>query len=483
MAALGCLAFSGGCVDLPLRFVYKDEEEKVAEGAIAVIRSTAGMTGRDRRAFLGRLLKKHNAVIHIEGVLSLLERKLYNTLLQVAYDRLLEHGTHEIDVRSLFDLLDYDSRNILHARNSLDRLTQTKLEVNLLYDAKDRWAWQVMTLMSFAEIKDGYCRWRYDPAVARQLHNPDTYTKIDVGMANSFSTSAGLALYETCVRFTKLGKTRVIDIDRWKRLLGAHTERSYADFSEFNRKVLAPAIEEVNRVSNVLIRPEFQRSGRRVTHLSFTVELKPQDALVIESDDVIDVTASPVGVHVALPSAKTAAPAVDPGLLRALQGLGIAKSLWQPWAQEDPVRLQAIVQHLIALRQHNPKAIRNPAGYLKSLWQSADTPTLPEPAKAAPVATSASSAAQATAAAMPPPIDPEYERKQQEILRRIQTMPPQRVKEYALRFAAEVKRKIDLRKDGYPADPLDATHFRLWLRIVLSSEGPVPGEQLSLIDP
>jgi len=470
-------------VDLPLRYIYNDKEEKVAEGAIAVIRSTAGMTGRDRRAFLGRLLKKHNAVIHIEGVLSLLERKLYNTLLQVAYDRLLEHSTHEIDVRSLFDLLGYDSRNVLHARQSLDRLTQTKLEVNLLCDAKDRWSWQVMTLMSFAEIKDGYCRWRYDPAVARQLHNPDTYTKIDVGMANSFSTAAGLALYETCVRFTKLGKTRVIDIDRWRRLLGAHTGHSYADFSEFNRKVLAPAIEEVNRVSNVLIRPEFERNGRRVTHLSFAVELKPQDALVIESDDVIDVTASPIGVQVALPPPIPIEPAIDPGLLRSLQDLGISEGLWQPWAQEDPVRLHSIVQHIIALRQQNPKGIRNPAGYLKSLWQSPGTPALPEAAKAAPAATSASSAAQTSASAMPPPIDPVYEQKKQEILQRIQTMPAHRVKEYAQRFAAEaIKRPIDLREDGYPASPVDAAHFRLWLRKVLSSEGPGPGEQLSLID-
>jgi len=352
-------------VDLPLRFVYNDKEEKVAAGAIAVIRSTAGMTGRDRRAFLGRLLKKHNAVIHIEGVLTLLERKLYNTLLHVAYDRLLEHGTHEIDVRSLFDLLGYDSRNIAHARDSLDRLTQTKLEVNLLYDSKERWAWQVMTLMSFAEIKDGYCRWRYDPAVARQLHNPDTYTKIDVGMANSFSTAAGLALYETCVRFTKLGQTRVIDIDRWKRLLGAHTERSYAEFDEFRRKVLAPAIDEVNRVSNIVIRPAFERSGRRVTHLSFAVELKPQEALVIQSEDVIDVTASPISTSstsstsgtsgassapAALPSPEPIAPAIDPNLARSLQDLGISERLWRPWAQQELTRILRDPCRILAFR-------------------------------------------------------------------------------------------------------------------------------------
>jgi len=84
---------------------------------------------------------------------------------------------------------------------------------------------------------------------------------------------------------------------------------------------------------------------------------------------------------------------------------------------------------------------------------------------------------------MPPPLDPAYEQKRQAILHRIQTMPAQRIKEYAQRFAAQViKHPIELREDGYPANSVDAAHFRLWLRTVLSSEGPGPGEQLSLID-
>ncbi len=75
------------------------------------------------------------------------------------------------------------------------------------------------------------------------------------------------SLYENCVRYRPNkgfpGLTTMWDIDIVRKLLGATTDY-YKEFKVLNRKILKPAIAEINEHSDILIEMELERAGRKV---------------------------------------------------------------------------------------------------------------------------------------------------------------------------------------------------------------------------
>ena len=81
-----------------------------------------------------KIIKKHVATIHCGNKLSLLERKISNTLLYNAYPSLKEHNTHKISLEQLKRLLNIKTRNHKVLKEALKQLISTVLEWNVLGD-------------------------------------------------------------------------------------------------------------------------------------------------------------------------------------------------------------------------------------------------------------------------------------------------------------------------------------------------------------
>ena len=108
-----------------------------------------------------RKLKKSVGAIHSSGNLTLVQRKLANVLLYSAYDSLLSKRTHTIPLSIMCNMLGWDESNKLeHLKEALQKLAETSIQFNLKEDGKD--VWRVMSMISFGEIKDGVCTYRYD---------------------------------------------------------------------------------------------------------------------------------------------------------------------------------------------------------------------------------------------------------------------------------------------------------------------------------
>lgn len=222
--------------------------------------------------------KKHVGAIHTSGELSLLERKLSNVLLLHAYDNLLAKRTHTLPVGILCAFLGYDSKDVQGLKRALKALVSTTIEFNLMQDGKEKWA--VMSMLSFADIRDGICTWRYDEYLAERLFDPEIYSVINVSMQRQFQSSNTLTLYENCLRYKNVGSTGWWDIDRFRKLMGA-TSEAYVEFRRLNEKVIQPAIKEINRTSDIQVRSEFERKGRggKVSAVKFSIEDPPQQVL------------------------------------------------------------------------------------------------------------------------------------------------------------------------------------------------------------
>ncbi|WP_170765664.1 replication initiation protein [Ruegeria lacuscaerulensis] len=237
------------------------------------------LTGALRR----ETVKKNVAAIHISGKLTLLQRKLSNVLLLNAYDALTSAATHTIDARTLAMMVGYNSNDFDTLRASLRALAETVAEWDML-DEQGRQEWGVSSLLSFAKLKNGICEYAYSPALAQKLYDPKIYALINVQIQRNFSSGHGLALYENCYRFVRTGSTGWWALEVFRKLMGVDGSDYYASFKHLNAKIIKPAVAEVNKSSDILIEPEFQKKGRTVTDIRFLIKGNPQKAM-FEIDD------------------------------------------------------------------------------------------------------------------------------------------------------------------------------------------------------
>lgn len=325
--------------------------ERQVRGAPAKIDAEA-LSGALRRG----AVKKNVAAIHIGGKLTLLQRKLSNVLLLNAYDTLLSQATHRIDARTLAAMIGYNSNDIDSLRDALRGLAETVAEWDML-DDKGRQEWGVSALLAHARLRDGVCDYAYSPALAEKLHDPRVFALINLDIQRRFTSGHGLALYENCYRFVRTGSTGWWPLEVFRRLMGVDDSDYYQSFKHLNAKVIKPAVEEVNRASNILVEPEFKRMGRSVKELRFAIRENPQFAM-LDIDDGQAARSQPV--------------------YDRLRGQGVSDRLARQWIAEHGAQAVAEKLDWVAGRD----GVRSPVGYLRAAldggWEGEGAPAAPE---------------------------------------------------------------------------------------------------------
>ena len=293
------------------------------------------LTGALRRG----AVKKHVAAIHVSGKLTLLQRRLSNVLLLNAYDTLMTRGVHRIDARTLCLMIGYNSNDMETLKASLRGLAETVAEWDML-DEEGRQEWGVSSLLAYAKLKGGVCEYAYSPALAQKLHDPKVFALINMNIQRRFTSGHALALYENCYRFVRTGSTGWWSIELFRRLMGVGDSDYYEVFKHLNAKIIKPAVEEVNRTSNILVTAETRKMGRTVTEIRFLIRENPQLA-ILDLDDGEGVRKSPV--------------------YERLVRLGAADRLARQWiAEHGEAALAAKLDYV----EGQGGEVRNPVGYL-----------------------------------------------------------------------------------------------------------------------
>jgi plasmid replication initiation protein len=294
-------------------------------------------------------VKKHVAAIHTSGVLSLLERKMVNVLLLNAYDVLLTRRTHSLPIKHLCAMLGWDeSNNIERLQDVLRKLASTAVEFNMMEDGKE--VWRVMSMLSYGEIKDGICSYRYDEYLAERLYDPEIYATINIGIQRRFEGSYALTLYENCLRYKIVGSTGWWELNRFKKIIGA-SAAVYDEFKYLNRDVIIKPVDEINRISDIQLVPEFQKQGRKVTAVRFLITENPQQTLlkpVIQDD------------HAAIRESE---------IFKRLLDHGIGERLAILWILQDEDRARKVVEYVEAKAQEK-QVKSSTAGYIRTLYES-----------------------------------------------------------------------------------------------------------------
>jgi hypothetical protein len=232
-----------------------------------------------------QILKKHVSAIHAVADLSALQRKLVNALLYNAYDNLLTDRDHKINTRILCDMIGFDSKNISYLKEALVGIVETVMQFDIMEDDGER-SWEAMSLLTYVKVKGGVCTYRYEQSLAEKLFHPDIYSKINLSVLRNLRSSHALVLYENCLRYVGVGQTPVWDLALFRKLMAV--EGRYKEFKFLKRDVIIPAMNEVNKHSNIQVDLLTVRQGRSVAALQFTVKSNPQLALLgMEDEDEI----------------------------------------------------------------------------------------------------------------------------------------------------------------------------------------------------
>lgn len=285
-------------------------------------------------------VKKNVAAIHVSGKLTLLQRKLSNVLLLNAYDTLISQPKHRIDARTLCLMIGYNSNDLDTLRDALRGLAETVAEWDML-DEKGRQEWGVSSLLAYAKLKAGVCEYAYSPALAEKLHDPKVFALINLNIQRRFTSGHGLALYENCYRFVRTGSTGWWEVEIFRRLMGVDDSAYYETFKHLNAKVIKPAVEEVNRTSNIEITPELRKTGRAVSHIRFRIKENKQLAM-FDIDDGAAVRAS--------------------GTYGRLIAQGVSDRLARQWIQEHGEEEVGRKLDYVSGQAN----VRSPVGYLRA---------------------------------------------------------------------------------------------------------------------
>lgn len=97
------------------------------------------------------------------------------------------------------------------------------------------------------------------------------FTQYDIEHVSKMTSIYAIRLYELLVQWQKTGN-REVEIDWLKKRF--EIESLYPDMCDFKKRVLDPAVKDINEHSNFTLTWTQRKTGRRVTHLLFTFSEK-----------------------------------------------------------------------------------------------------------------------------------------------------------------------------------------------------------------
>ena len=230
-----------------------------------------------------KVLRKHVAIIHAYSLMSVLQRKIVNVLLYEAIqakDNSVNQNSVAVECLMPFSKLvtavNFNSNNTQYLKEAIDELASLKIEWNLLKD-------KAPIDISFLNLRilhgsptfyqNGKFNFSFHKLMLDLVRNPLIYGTIDIDIQSQFESKYGHSLYENSTRFVNLQKSKIIQLDTFRNLLGVN-ESKYLSMSELTRNVIKPSLEEVNDRAGFIVNIQNVRVGRKVTGFEISVESK-----------------------------------------------------------------------------------------------------------------------------------------------------------------------------------------------------------------
>ncbi len=212
---------------------------------------------------------KHSSAIQSERKMSLLQAKCYNVFIANSFDN-MKQEEQTISVTFLMDYLGYsDYKNQKRLKKLLEEMVWQKVKFNLL--GKDgKKIWGVTTPLSFCRIAGDVCEYGFSKPLREVYSDPRLFSKIKLGIQNRFTSKYALFLYELFFDYLGIRQTPEIPLEKFRELVGLE-KHEYKAFNDLNKRILKPALNEINKYTDIFVEVEKIKIGRKISFLKFFI--------------------------------------------------------------------------------------------------------------------------------------------------------------------------------------------------------------------
>ena len=154
----------------------------------------------------------------------------------------------------------------VHLRTALDRLTA--IQLSGVKDGGDPWG---AVLLAEYHIEQGgtLARLLVPPSAVAAIAAPDTFTKIETRAAHQL-TGHARQLYAILADKKRLRQNHwTFELSELRALLNVDDKKAYLVWHQFNKRVLQPAVEQINDFGTVSVRMSTKKLGRSIAWVRF----------------------------------------------------------------------------------------------------------------------------------------------------------------------------------------------------------------------
>jgi hypothetical protein len=226
----------------------------------------------------GSMIKPGELIDVVEiSPLTLTDRRVYNMLLENAWDEIERPVDHSIPKKDLRGTRDANDR----LGESIERLMSAIARLEVERDGK-LYIRRVQLLGATDEGKedDGLLYYRFPSELRAIIRKSNVFARLQKDVIFALSSKYSLALYEICKKRINLTHkwSDEITIDRFRHMLGVEPGK-LKEFKHLNLRAIQPAIIEVNGLSDLGCAIEPVLSGRKVVKVKLSWWRKNTDEL------------------------------------------------------------------------------------------------------------------------------------------------------------------------------------------------------------
>lgn len=228
----------------------------------------------------GLWLTKDNKLIVMEAVMNPLEYKVMNYFMI----RAVECGQLKgIQVRAS-DLIKDTNLKKTGYTDVLRKLTKTIVKTSIHIEEPsvgNKKHWTDMALIPKMDYDDGILTCDFNDELRPYIFGElQSFTKSQYAYIASCRTYSAMRMYEICNSWRKTTRVAYYDLPKWRAILGA-MGKSYLKFPHFRQRILESAIKEVSEKTDLMIKPEYIKTGRAITHIKMHIFPKSESQNVL----------------------------------------------------------------------------------------------------------------------------------------------------------------------------------------------------------
>ena len=226
----------------------------------------------------GLWLTKDNKLIMMHGNMTVTTYKITNYFLYKAQQ---ENRLDNLSVDAKTIVADCNIKNTNYSKVLFEECKKVAItQISMMDDAGN---WRIRQIIPSMTYENGILTAYINPQMAPYIQGlTKNFTKADMLIANKCDTYSAFKMYEICNSWIRTGYA-FYSIDEWRELLGG---TSYDSFSGLKQRVITPAIDVVNRCTDIEITPEFIKTGRKTTHMKVFIKKKPCLLAAVETAEV-----------------------------------------------------------------------------------------------------------------------------------------------------------------------------------------------------